>query len=366
MRATKRIVLHAGKGLGLFRVAARATRAGLRILCYHGTSLQTEHTFLPKLFMSPATFERRLRFLAEHRFPVLRLDDALERLDRGTLPPRATVITIDDGFYGTYQVAWPLLQRFGFPATIYVTSYYCVKGSPVFSLAIEYILWKARPSSIDLDGLGLPMVGRVSVADVAARQTLADQISEHGERHCSEDERVAIARALGARLGVDYDALAASRMLSLMTVSELHEMARAGADIQAHTHRHRFPPIEQEARREIEDNRKVLEPVAGRALAHFCYPSGEWFDEHWAWLRASGMQSATTCERGLNYQDTPKLALRRFLDSEDLTDLEFEADLYGYGEMLRRARSWLGSAEPARVWRKAAAPATSSDSHVGL
>ena len=347
----KRAVLYGSKRAGLFALAARITGRGLRILCYHGTALAEEHRFLPKLFMTPQTFERRLRILAERRHPVLPLGEAVERLSRGDLPPRAVVITIDDGFYGTYRLAWPMLQRFGFPATIYTTTYYSVKEHPVFGLVVEYMLWKTPATDVDLDALGTPLRGRAPLENPAARQRIAQLISEHGETQCSEEERVAIAERLGRLLDVDYGGLAESRMLSLMTLDELRQLAAAGADIQAHTHRHRFPPQESEAKRELEDNRRALEPIMGRRLEHFCYPSGEWFEEHWPWLEAAGMWTATTCERGLNYASTPRLALRRFLDGEHITEVEFEAELTGYAELLRLARAQLGGSEPTRPWR---------------
>jgi peptidoglycan/xylan/chitin deacetylase (PgdA/CDA1 family) len=354
--AVKKAVLQGSKRAGFFALGDKLTQHGLRILCYHGTALSEEHRFLPKLFMSPQTFERRLRILAEGRYPVLGLADAVERLSTGHLPPRAVVITIDDGFYGTYRLAWPMLQRYGFPATIYSTTYYSVKEHPVFGLVVEYMLWKTRATHLDLDTLAIPLPGRVNLTDPRERRRLAATISEHGETECTEEERVAIARRLGRLLDIDYETLAASRMLSLMTLDELHELAATGADIQAHTHRHRFPAEESEARRELADNRRALEPAVGHRLEHFCYPSGEWFEEQWPWLEADGMRTATTCERGLNYSGTPRLALLRFLDGEHISEIEFEAEVSGFSELLRRTRASFGGGKPRRSWRQPASP----------
>lgn len=63
--------MRVSKALGLFRLARRITPRGLRILCYHSVALENEYTFLPKMFVSPQTFERRLSFLADQAFPVL-------------------------------------------------------------------------------------------------------------------------------------------------------------------------------------------------------------------------------------------------------------------------------------------------------
>ena len=152
----KRLFLGLSKGLGLFRIARRFTRNRLRILCYHSFATGEESAFRPKLFIGATTFRRRLAWLAATRYQVLPLDQAVDGLDRGTLPPLATVITIDDGWVGVHAHGWPLLREFGFPATLYVTTHYIEHDAPVFDVAIQYMLWKTTREQVDLSGLGLP------------------------------------------------------------------------------------------------------------------------------------------------------------------------------------------------------------------
>ena len=136
----KSIFLHACRALGVFRLSRLATRHKLRILCYHGFSLGDEHEFRSLLFTTEATFRKRLQYLRDQGFVVLPLAEALEQLARGNLPADACAVTIDDGFFNTKQVAHPLLSEFGFPYTVYVTTYYCEHGSPIFRLAVQYVL----------------------------------------------------------------------------------------------------------------------------------------------------------------------------------------------------------------------------------
>src|SRR5579862_8992356 len=105
-------ILRISKWLGLFRLASKFRRPGLRILCYHGFALADEAEFRPKLFIRPETFEARLRSIAKQSFPVLFLGDAVELLSQGQLPSRALVITIDDGFCSVRSSAAPLLQKY--------------------------------------------------------------------------------------------------------------------------------------------------------------------------------------------------------------------------------------------------------------
>jgi len=325
--------------MGFFWVARRLTRNGLRILCYHGFELVDESSFHPKLFISLATFRKRLKFLSKHRFHVLRLADALDLLERGKLPTGATVTTIDDGFFGTHTEALALLRQHSFPATVYVTSYYSEEGGPVFRLCVQYMFWKTRKQTFDGRKLGLSDCVDIPIRSKAEKKRAVWEVIHHGETRCDEAGRRTLLKALGEQLGVDYDEIVSKRMLCIVSGEEIRQMSAAGLDIQLHTHRHRFPEDEELAIREIRDNRAVLEPLIGNSLEHFCYPSGLWSDKQWTWLKAAGIKTATTCEPGLNYSATPRLALKRFLDGQDIAQIEFEAEVSGFGTLLRQARS---------------------------
>lgn len=330
----KRGSLRISQTVGLFHIARRRTGHGLRILCYHGVSLSGEDRFRPKLFIDPAIFRHRLEFLAENRFPVLSLETALALLQQASLPPGATVITIDDGFYGVYRAGLPLLKEFGFPATLYVTSYYSLKQSPIFRLVVQYMFWKTTRRQLDLTGLGVGIEYKISMSDLAAEQTLW-RLIEYGETKCEENQRTVICCGLGERLGVDYGEIAKSRILSLANARELQEMASAGVDIQLHTHRHRFPELKQAAMKELSDNKMYLEPLVRTPLRHFCYPSGIFAPVHRQWLRAAGIESGVTCVRGFAYWNTDLMVLPRILDGSNISQVEFKSEMLGYTELLR-------------------------------
>lgn len=334
----KDVVFHASKAAGLFRVSKLLTRNRLRILCYHGTALQEEADFRPQLFIRPHQFEARLRYLHERRFPVLQLDEALRRLEDGALPKNATVITIDDGFHSTYLHAFRELKKRGFPATVYVTTYYAQKGNPVFRLAAQYLFWATKRPTLSLDTLGLGISGEARLDSPDEKERTTWRIIEHAEQQLDEPARKQLIDRLAAQLDVAFGEVEQQRLLALMTADELSELAREGIDLQLHTHRHRFPEEPELVRREIEENRALLEPIAGRTLEHFCYPSGVYSPKQFPILEQLGVKSATTCELGLNTRKTPRLALKRFLDGSNISDIEFEAEMNGFSELLREAR----------------------------
>lgn len=324
---------------GLFRLSGMLFSSQLHILCYHGFAIGDECQFRPKLFISPQTFEERINQIVAMGFVALPLGEAFQRLQAGTLPRKALVITIDDGFKSTLTLAAPILRKFGIPATVYVTTYYMEKQVPVFRLAMQYIFWKrgASGSFVELR----PVLARL-VPDCAVSRTWDDlvwKIIGHGEALDSEAERQSLLESVAEVLGLAMEGLHRNELVSLLSPDDVRELALQGFDIQLHTHRHRFPAHDEGiARREIQENRARLETLTGSAARHFCYPSGQFHRRQWPWLEELGISTATTCVPGINSKNSARYGLTRFLDSESITLEEFRGELAGLNEILRRLR----------------------------
>ena len=68
-------------------------------------------------------FQREMTFLHRFGYRVLSLDQALACLDgEQPIPPKAVVLTFDDGYENFYEYAWPVLERYRFPAMVYLLS----------------------------------------------------------------------------------------------------------------------------------------------------------------------------------------------------------------------------------------------------
>lgn len=338
MRQLKLALLFACKHLGVFAAARRLTSRHLKILCYHGFALNDEASFRPKLFVTAATFAQRMARLSEMGFRVLPLDEAVSSMVDGRLPRDVVAITIDDGFGSTSSVAVPVLARHGLPSTVYVTSYYVKHNVPVYRLVVQYMIWKTAASSIAFAGRSWHADGQVDLTTDASREALADELIDRGEAFETEAERLQLCEELGQLLGVPFQGIVEQRLLHLMTPEQLQALAGQGMDVQLHTHRHRFPSdSEAQAKREIEDNRRSLsEWLPGKRFEHFCYPSGLWEPQQHGWLDDIGVKSSTTCLPGLNSAATPRHALYRFLDGENIHPLEFEAAVSGFSDLLKR------------------------------
>jgi peptidoglycan/xylan/chitin deacetylase (PgdA/CDA1 family) len=86
------------------------------ILCYHRFGVKTS-----KLNVTPAAFEQQMDWLARNGYTVITFARLARFLEgKEAIPAKSVVITIDDGYRSTYEIAYPILRKFGFPATVFL------------------------------------------------------------------------------------------------------------------------------------------------------------------------------------------------------------------------------------------------------
>ncbi|MDP5054067.1 MAG: polysaccharide deacetylase family protein [Congregibacter sp.] len=88
-----------------------------RILMYHMVREAQPGAKFNKLRVSPANFERQIRWLAEQGWYFASMSD-LSKASR--LPAKTVVLTFDDGYEDNLLNADPVLARYGAKATLYV------------------------------------------------------------------------------------------------------------------------------------------------------------------------------------------------------------------------------------------------------
>ncbi len=103
----------------IFAVVFLLAAAGVRfirrnyvvpIIMYHQVLPNPDPGY--KLAVSTRTFERQMRFLKEHHFNVLPLEDLIRLIQqKKRIPSRAVVITFDDGYRDNYIYAFPGLKK---------------------------------------------------------------------------------------------------------------------------------------------------------------------------------------------------------------------------------------------------------------
>lgn len=331
-------VLKRSKRMGILAALGRSAwrTSRLLILGYHGVSQEDEHRWNPALYMSADALRRRMELLVRNACSVLPLAEAVARLGKNDLPPRSIVMTFDDGYYDFFARAYPVIREFGFPVTVYQTSYYCSFNGPVFDIACSYVLWKGAAKSVD----GRSFTGTPGFLDLRTeenRSSVCVRIRQFARRNgMSAEEKGKLLERLAAAVDVDLERVRAKRLLHLMKPDELRQLVKQGVDVQLHTHRHRMPQNRELFRREIDDNRQFLAALGQSSATHFCYPSGVYAECFLPWLAELGVESATTCDPGLAGPNSHMLHLPRLMDSSALSDVELEGWVNGASQVFPR------------------------------
>ena len=103
------------------------------ILAYHNFTKDESSSY----DMNIVEFEKQMNYLAAHNYSVISLSELLAGLRTGQLPPKPIAITIDDGFKSNFSLAYPVLKKYNFPATLFLYTNFIEKNS--YSLTWEEI-----------------------------------------------------------------------------------------------------------------------------------------------------------------------------------------------------------------------------------
>jgi hypothetical protein len=88
------------------------------IFCYH---LLVDKVRYPGTEITPAAFEAQMKELKDRGITVIPMQDLLAwKRGEKNIPPRCAVITFDDGWKSQYEVAWPIMKKFGYPFTMFI------------------------------------------------------------------------------------------------------------------------------------------------------------------------------------------------------------------------------------------------------
>ncbi len=105
---------------------------------YQTVPVLTYHQFAEKstnrMTVSREAFEAQMQLLKDKGYRVIPLEQLVDFLDfRGQIPEKSVVITIDDGWRATYDIAFPILRKYGYPATLFVYTQLITGGAKTLS-----------------------------------------------------------------------------------------------------------------------------------------------------------------------------------------------------------------------------------------
>src|SRR4030095_6691172 len=92
--------------------------AQVLIFCYHRLVDKIRY---PGTEITPAAFEAQMKELKDKGITVISMQDLLAwKRGEKKIPPRAAVVRFDDGRKTQYEVAWPIMKKFGYPLTLFI------------------------------------------------------------------------------------------------------------------------------------------------------------------------------------------------------------------------------------------------------
>jgi peptidoglycan/xylan/chitin deacetylase (PgdA/CDA1 family) len=233
-------------------------------------------TELPSMLISRGMFERHVDWLAGH-FTLVGLDEIGGRMIRGVpFDEPVAAITFDDGYRDVYEHAFPILERKGIPAAIFVVT--DSVGKPFWHhhdrlyrlMAKAYAAWDDPQRELIglLRHLDIPAIEQLDTrtaipTPLLAVETLLPDLSLANVGRVLD----ALESAVGNGFGPPPLTL---------TWPMLAELRRAGWVIGSHTRTH--PSLSTESpelvARELAGSKQELESRLGEPVEHFAYPGG--------------------------------------------------------------------------------------------
>ena len=267
-------------------------RSRVPILCYHSFVDGGIPPWVARggLHLPVDRFRRQMRFLSRH-YRVVSLDEFVESSISGRgrqLPPRSMAITFDDGYANNLNVAAPVLEEFGFPATIFLSTEYVTRGDLFWWDELALVLTKGAGQRItapepwrELDltttsGMLAALDGReiLGAATLEERREMLDRLST----------------AIGGNV-IDEDVRDRLRPLTWAECGA----CPSGIVLGGHSAHHCIlDALRPEAlARDVTACREALRHELGmEAPPVFCYPDGRWTPDVQAAVAKAGFAAA--------------------------------------------------------------------------
>lgn len=127
-----------------------------------------------ELSIAPELFEQHMAWLAQNGYTGIRVE-LLVRCIRGEAlcPPKPVAITFDDGYSDAYDMALPILQRYGFSATFYIIS--GAVGQPGYMNWEQLAVLRDTGMEIGSHTISHPDLTQLDVGELARQVTQSKQ-----------------------------------------------------------------------------------------------------------------------------------------------------------------------------------------------
>lgn len=247
-------------------VRRKLTKSQVAILMYHRVSPVKDSWSLEPL--SPQEFEKQIAYFYRN-YEIVSLERLASDVNQGnTLPDRAVIITLDDGYKDNYLYAYPVLKKYNVPATIFLATRHITTGELFWWDKVGYIVNNSNVTQLDLDELG-----SFSFSSATDKHQTGLKIIDKLKKLPDEKKNALIEKLVSIceveippDLGRDF----------ILSWEEVKEMSSSGISFGAHTVNHPILtnlPLEQ-AKWEITQSKRDIEEKLGTKVTTFSYPNG--------------------------------------------------------------------------------------------
>jgi len=275
------------------------------VLLYHGVYADNDELGLYNSagkHIAQARFEAQMRHLSAAR-PLVSMGTIADALQGDAhLPCGAVAVTFDDGFLNNFTVAWPVLDKYQIPATIYLATGFIGTDRRIWTDQLEAVILETRQTSFTLTAGNETKA--YSLANAPDRLSALSDIKKMCKK-MSEDEKEELVDQLAARLGLpDGTPHPLDKFMDWSQVREMDESSLI--DFGAHTADHvSLTRVSREQMREqIDRSAAAVAENLGKDCRYFSYPEGQPDDVDANvidYLRACGFDHAPLAVEGTNY-----------------------------------------------------------------
>lgn len=295
------------------------------ILLYHRVGpLEDDWSSVP---VNPAAFEQHLRYLAKN-FTILPLREIAQYLrEHKPLPQKTAAITFDDGYKDNYLYAYPLLQKYGLPATVFLTAGHIEKDDLFWWDKVSYLIEHTSLKALELPEIGL--------LDFSTRPQKKQAIAHIRKtlKTWREPDKQKLINSLAKAAGVFIPPGTAKNLF--LTWQEAKNMRAGGIELGSHgvTHANLTNLTLPQAENELVLSKKIIEEKLQAPVLSFSYPNGDFSGELGELVKKSGYIYATVVGGKLVSKRTNPFELPRVSGYEDFNSFKssisgFYPDLY--------------------------------------
>ena len=286
----------------------------------------------------PVEIFRSVCALLASEYHVISMSDFIEAQSRKlNLPANSVVLTFDDGFESNFKLAYPILQQFNLPATIFVATAFLDGADMLWFQRIDLALGRTRNESLTWKINGRTLHLRLRTRQ-ERQNSLVELIPEL--KMLPDADLLGEVNRLERALGVDTPRLAdLPAPMRPLTWALANEMIAGGLiEIGGHTHTHpilaRCESFSMQA--EITTCRDRIRAETDVAPVSFAYPNGgegDYTGETVRMVKAAGFKSACTTMCGRVDAESSLFQLPRYGSPESIW--EAEATFSGAFETLK-------------------------------